>query len=150
MDFRAPGVTLTLGCSNEEDGLEEVLTGRRTVHQSMRQVGDRSLYVLGINKALASLGGLLSSDSIVPLITELRAMFHWVILDFAPVIPMADVGEVLPHVDGAIIVVRSGKTDKSLIAPSLEILGSKIWGVILNDSVINGSAYYGYYGMKKG
>jgi len=116
----------------------------------MRQVGDRSLYVLGINKALASLGGLLSSDSIVPLITELRAMFHWVILDFAPVIPMADVGEVLPHVDGAIIVVRSGKTDKSLIAPSLEILGSKIWGVILNDSVINGSAYYGYYGMKKG
>jgi len=150
MDFRAPGVTLTLGCSAEEGGLEEVLTGRRTVHQSIRQVGDRSLYVLGINKGLASPGGLLSSASIVPLITELRAMFHWVILDFAPVIPMADVGEVLPYVDGAMMVVRSGKTDKSLIAPSLEIIGAKIWGVILNDSVINGSAYYGYYGMRKG
>lgn len=149
LDFRAPGVALTLGCATEEDGLEEVLTGKRTVHQSIRQIGDRSLYVLGINKSLPSPGTLLSSASIVPLLTELRGMFQWVILDFAPMIPMADVGEVLPHVDGAIMVVRSGKTDKSLIAPSLEILGAKIWGVILNDSVINGSAYYGYYGMRK-
>lgn len=149
LDFRAPGVNLTLGCVTEEDGLEDVLTGKRTVHQSIRQVGDRSLYVLGIKRRLASPGGLLSSASIVPLLTELRAMFQWVILDFAPMIPMADVGEVLPHVDGAIMVVRSGKTDKSLIAPSLEILGTKIWGVVLNDSVINGSTYYGYYGMRK-
>jgi len=150
LDFRAPGITPTLGCATEEEGLEEVLTGRRTVHQSVRQIGDRSLYVLGINKSLPSPGALLSSDSIVPLLNELRVMFQWVILDFAPIIPMADVGEVLPYVDGAIMVVRSGKTDKSLIAPSLEILGAKIWGVILNDSVINGSAYYGYYGMRKG
>jgi capsular exopolysaccharide synthesis family protein len=150
MDFRAPGINLTLGCATEEDSLEEVLTGKRTLHQAIRQVGDRSLYVLGINKGLASPGTLLSSASIVPLLMELRAMFQWIILDFAPMIPMADVGEVLPYVDGAMMVVRSGKTDKSLIAPSLEILGAKIWGVILNDSVINGSAYYGYYGMKKG
>jgi capsular exopolysaccharide synthesis family protein len=149
MDFRAPGVTSTLGCATEEDGLEEVLTGKRTVHQSIRQVGDRSLHVLGIRKRLASPGGLLSSASIISLLTELRAMFRWVILDFAPMIPMADVGDVLPHVDGAIMVVRSGKTDKSLIPPSLEILGAKIWGVVLNDSVISGSAYYGYYGIRK-
>jgi capsular exopolysaccharide synthesis family protein len=149
LDFRAPGVTLTLGYATEEDGLEEVLTGKRTVHQSIRQVGDRSLYVLGIRKRLASPGGLLSSASIVPLLTELRTMFKWIILDFAPMIPMADVGEVLPHVDGAMMVVRSGKTDKSLIAPSLEILGAKIWGVVLNDSVVNGGAYYGSYGIKK-
>lgn len=150
LDFRAPGVTLTLGCATEEDGLEEVLTGRRPLHQAIRQVGDRPLYVLGISKGLASPGRLLSSASIVPLLTELRAMFQWVILDFAPMIPMADVGEALPYVDGALMVVRSGKTDKSLIAPSLEILGTKIWGVVLNDSVINGSAYYGYYGIQKG
>lgn len=150
LDFRAPGVTLTLGCVTEEDGLEEVLTGKRTVHQSIRQVGDRSLYVLGIRKRLPSPGGLLSSAPIVSLLTELRGMFKWVILDFAPIIPMADVGEVLPHVDGAIMVVRSGKTDRSLLAPSLEILGTKTWGVVLNDSVISGSAYYGYYGLRKG
>jgi Mrp family chromosome partitioning ATPase len=62
---------------------------------------------------------------------------------------MADVGEVLPHVDGALMVVRTGKTDKSMIAPSLETLGSKIWGVVVNDSPINGSAYYAYYGNRR-
>jgi hypothetical protein len=44
------------------------------------------------------------------------------------------------------MVVRSGKTVKSLLEPTIEILGSKAWGAVLNDSVINGSAYYGYYG----
>ena len=149
LDFRAPGVTQTLGLNIEEDGLEDVLAGKRTVHQSVRQLGDRSLYVLGIRKRLISPGGLLSSAAMVPLLTELRTMFHWIILDFAPMIPMADVGEVLPHVDGAIMVVRAGKTEKALIAPSLEILGSKLWGVVMNDSSIHGSAYYGYYGMRR-
>jgi hypothetical protein len=36
-----------------------------------------------------------------------------------------------------------------MIAPSLEALGSKTWGVVVNDSTINGSAYYGYYGNRR-
>jgi Mrp family chromosome partitioning ATPase len=72
-----------------------------------------------------------------------------VILDFAPIIPMSDVAEVVPQADGALMVIRSGKTDKSMIAPSLEILGSKLWGVIVNDSPINGSSYYGSYGNRR-
>ncbi len=111
---------------------------------SIRQFENRSLHVLGVRNRLVSPGKLLSSALITPVLTELRAC-EWVILDFAPVIPMADVGEVLPHVDGALMVIRSGKTDISMIAPSLEILGTKIWGVVVNDSTISGSAYYGYY-----
>jgi capsular exopolysaccharide synthesis family protein len=149
LDFRAPGVSQALGYPIEEDGIEDVLSGKRTINQSIRQLGDRSLYLLGVRSRLASPGELLSSASIIPVLTELRAMFQWIILDFAPVIPMADVGEVLPHVDGALMVVRSRKTAKSMIAPSLEALGSKIWGVVVNDSTINGSAYYGNYGNRR-
>jgi capsular exopolysaccharide synthesis family protein len=149
LDFRAPGVSPTLGYAFEEDGVEDVLTGKRTINQSIRQIGGRPLYVLGVKNRLASPGELLSSTSLTPLLTDLRAMFQWVILDFAPVIPMADVAEVLPYVDGALMVIRSGKTEKSMVAPSLEILGSKVWGVVVNDSPINGSSYYGYYGNRK-
>lgn len=98
---------------------------------------------------MISPGELLSPASITPLLTELRSMFRWVILDFAPMIPMADVGDVLPHVDGALMVIRSGKTQKALIEPSLGILGSKAWGIVVNDSPIYGSSYYGYYGMRR-
>jgi capsular exopolysaccharide synthesis family protein len=149
LDFRAPGVSPALNYVFEEDGVEDVLSGRRTIGQSIRQIGDRSLYVLGVRKRLISPGNLLSPASLTPLLKDLSTMFQWVILDFAPVIPMADVAEVIPHVDGALMVIRSGKTDKSMVAPSLEILGSKLWGVVLNDSPINGSSYYGYYGNVK-
>lgn len=149
LDFRAPGVSQTLSCTIEEDGVEDVLTGKRTVNQSIRQFEDHSLYILGVKNRLISPGDLLSSDSISPFLTELKAMFQWVILDFAPIIPMADVGEVLPYVDGALMVVRSGKTDRSMIAPSLETLGSKAWGIVVNDSPISGSAYYGHYGNRR-
>ena len=76
-------------------------------------------------------------------------MFQWVIVDCAPVIPMADVAEIEPQVDGALMVVRTGKTVKSIILPALETLGPKLWGVVTNDSPIRGSAYYGYYGNRK-
>jgi capsular exopolysaccharide synthesis family protein len=149
LDFRAPGISPTVGYAFEEDGVEDVLTGKRTISQSVRQIGGRSLYVLGIKNRLASPGEFLSSASLTPLLADLRATFQWVLLDIAPVIPMADVAEVLPYVDGALMVIRSGKTDKSMVTPSLAILGSKLWGVVMNDSPINGSSYYGYYRNRK-
>lgn len=149
LDFRAPGIAPTLGCGFEEDGVEDVLTGKRTIAQSLRQVGGIPLNVLGITRRLISPAQLLASTSLSPLLKDLRVMFQWVILDFAPAIPMSDVAEAIPHVDGALMVVRTGKTDKSMIMPSLDILGSKIWGVVANDSPINGSSYYGYYGNSK-
>jgi capsular exopolysaccharide synthesis family protein len=149
LDFRAPGIAPTLGYACEEDGVEDVLTGKTTIRQSIRQLGERSLYVLAVRNRLVSPGYLLSSTSLTPLLTDLRATFKWVILDAAPVIPMADVAEVTLHVDGVLMVIRSGKTDKLLIAPSLEILGSKLWGIVVNDSPVNGSSYYSYYGNCK-
>lgn len=149
LDFRAPGLSETLGLSIDEDGVEDVLTGKRPVHQALRHVGDRPLYVLPVRRRRASIGGLLSPAAITPMLTELRASFQWIILDFAPAIPMADVGEVLPHVDGALLIVRSGKTSRAMIGPALDILGSSLWGVVVNDTTISGSAYYGNYGKKR-
>jgi capsular exopolysaccharide synthesis family protein len=149
LDFRAPGLSPTLSYEFEEDGIEDVLTGNRTISESVRQIKGHSLYILGIKKRLDSPGELLSAASLTPLLADLRAMFQWVILDIAPIIPMADVAEVLPYVDGALMVIRSWKTEKSMVAPSLAILGSKLWGVVVNDSPINGSSYYGYYGNPK-
>jgi capsular exopolysaccharide synthesis family protein len=149
LDFRASGVSSTLGYNFEEDGVEDVLNGKRSILEAARQVGDRPLYVLGVRKCLESPTELLTAAVLSPFLSDLRAMFQWVILDCAPVIPMADVAEILPLVDGAIMLVRAEKTEKSMIAPALEILGSKLWGVVVNECQIDGSSYYGYYGSRK-
>jgi Mrp family chromosome partitioning ATPase len=149
LDFRAPGVGHTMGYSVEHGGVEDVLAGKRTIAESLCQVGDDPFYVLGMRKRHVSPEKFFSPSVFAPLVTGLRAMFHWIILDLAPAIPMSDVAEVVPHVDGAIMVVREGKTKKALIAPTCEILGSKLWGSVLNDSPIMGSAYYGGYGNRR-
>lgn len=146
LDFRAPSFSRTLGYSFEDGGVEEVLDGRTGTYDVIRQLGDRPLYVLGIKKRIASPGHLLASQSLAAMVGDLRDMFTWIILDFAPVIPMSDVLEVIPHIDGAIMAVRVGQTEKSIIEPAIEILESKLWGVVANDCPIEGSAYYGSYG----
>ncbi|WP_348266539.1 CpsD/CapB family tyrosine-protein kinase [Edaphobacter paludis] len=149
LDFRAPGVSQALGCPIDGDGVEDVLNGRRKLHEAVYQIADTRMHVLPVRNRQDSAGKLLSPSVIVPALAELRSTYYWVILDFAPVIPMADVGEVLAHVDGAILVIRAGKTARKMLPRSLEILGSKLCGVILNDSPIPGSAYYGGYGNRR-
>jgi capsular exopolysaccharide synthesis family protein len=149
LDLRAPGVSRTLVYSFGEDDVEDMLRGRSTIDESLRQIGDRPLYTIGVKKCRPSPGDLLSPTILGPVLSELRKKFHWIILDFAPVIPMADVAEVVPQVDGALLVVRANRTDKALIPACLETLGNKAWGVVMNDAEIKGGAYYGYYGKRR-
>lgn len=148
LDFRAPGVGPTLRCTFEHDGLEDVIRGKRSLASSICRIGDRPLSVIGIRQRVALPDPLLAPDRLGPIVMQLRSMFKWVVLDLPPAIPMADVAEVLPHADGALLIVRSNQTEKSTVAGPLEILGSALWGVVLNDAPIVGSSYYGYYGVR--
>ncbi len=147
LDFRAPCIGTTLGYTFDENGLEDVLRGTRSLASSICRVGDRPLSVLGIRQRVSLPAPLLSPDRLAPLLAQLRSKFKWVLLDMPPAAPMADVAEVLPHVDGALLIVRSDQTAKSSIAGPIEIIGSKLWGVVLNDCPIQGSSYYGSYGV---
>ena len=150
-DFRAPGLPESLGYEIPPDDSDvvEVLAGLSTIPRTIRQIGDHPLYMLGIKESQLSPAAEFGSPLLQSFLSQLRNSFEWVILDMPPAIPMSDVSEVLPFVDGALLVVRSSKTTKALISPAVEILGAKCWGVILNDAEINGSAYYGYYGYGK-
>src|ERR1700761_6568227 len=146
LDFRAPGVTRTLDLSTDDGGVEEVLTGKKTLAQTLFQIGDRPFHVLGIRERVEEPSHLYAPANLTPLLSALRASYRWVILDLAPAVPMSDVSDILPQAEGALMVVRSGKTQKAFLPPLLEILGKKLWGVVLNDTPVLGSAYYGSYG----
>ena len=49
-------------------------------------------------------------------------------------------------VDGIILVVNAGKTDKNLVKKTVQLLGrQKILGVILNHCQVETKQYYKYY-----
>ena len=149
LDFRAPGLSQTLGLLTGQFGVEDVLSGERKVHQVMRPAGEFPFATLPVRRRRPSPGSLLRPDAIVPLLEKLRSLHDWVLLDLAPALPMADVAELLPHVDGALLVVRCAKSSRALLAPTLDVLGSALWGIVFNDAAISGSEYYGSYGKNR-
>jgi len=149
LDFRAPGILDTLRYRSEAPDVLDILQGRARISEAIRRVQGRPLCLLGIQAGDPTSSFQFDRERLASFLLRLRAAFAWVILDLAPAIPFSDVSEVLPNVDGALMVVRAGKTKKSLVGPSLEVLASKLWGVVLNDAVVSGDSSYGYYRDKQ-
>lgn len=147
LDFRAPGLAAAMGLSTDQ-GVEAVLNGKSTLLKGGLKVMDLSLQIFPVTQRLESPEKYFAPSVLGPFMSSVRAAFEWVILDLVPVVPMSDVAEVLPYVDGALMVVRSGKTSAALLKASLETVGPKLRGAVLNDSAIKGSAYYSDYGKR--
>jgi Mrp family chromosome partitioning ATPase len=145
LDFRSPGVTAQLGYEPDGFDVADVLQGNATIAQAVRKISEHPLYLLNIKEGRDATSPFLDTAVMRPFLFRLRGAFTWVILDLPPAIPFSDVSEVLPEVDGALMIVRSGKTKRSLIGPTMEVLSNKLWGVVLNDAEIKGGDYYGYY-----
>jgi Mrp family chromosome partitioning ATPase len=145
LDFRAPGVFRTLQYQSVAPDVVDILQGRATISSATRRIGTQPLYLLGIREGVFTSSFQLDLEALASFLLKVRATFTWVILDLAPAIPFSDASEVLPNVDGALLVVRTGRTKKSLVEPSLEVLGNKLWGVVLNDAVVSGGSSYAYY-----
>jgi len=145
LDFRAPGIFMTLRHRSEAPDVIDILRERSTIPEAIRRIEARPLYLLGIREGTKTSSFHLEREALSSFLLRLRATFTWVILDLAPAIPFSDVSEVLPSVDGALVVVRCGKTKRSLLGSTLEVIGSKLWGIVLNDAVVSGGDSYGYY-----
>jgi protein-tyrosine kinase len=88
---------------------------------------------------------LLSNGKLKSLLDRVSPMFDWVILDSAPLIPVADSSFLADLVDGVLLVVRAGSTPSATAQRSCqELQGRTVVGVVLN-AVDPEQAYGGYY-----
>jgi capsular exopolysaccharide synthesis family protein len=79
---------------------------------------------------------LLGSNSMKQLLTDALTQYDFILLDSAPILPVAD-GLLLSRlVDGVLLVVRSRITERKVAKEARRRLlraGSRILGVVLND-----------------
>lgn len=85
------------------------------------------------------------------IIEEAKFYYDLIIIDSAPIIPVSDPMLLSQEVDGIILVIRAGKTQKEVVERAVDIVGgdmSKIMGVILNNVTSSLPYYYEekYYG----
>jgi Mrp family chromosome partitioning ATPase len=81
------------------------------------------------------------------MLSELRAQFDYVIIDSAPVLAVTDGAILAAKSDGALVVVRAGKTRRDRLAHAIGMLndvGATLLGAVLTMMPTRGSGAYSY------
>jgi capsular exopolysaccharide synthesis family protein len=151
-DLRLPSLTDYLGIEADK-GLSDILSGTATLADSIIKLNPAGLHLLPGGEARSDVAELISGPTFKEILRQAREMFDYVIIDAPPLGIFTDATVLINHADGAILVVRAGKTRYSVLDRILETLPKdRMLGVVLNQSedVLDESQYnYGYYNTNR-
>jgi len=151
-DLRMPSLTDYLGIETDK-GLSHVLSGRANLCESIIRLEPAGLHLLPGGEARHDVAELISGPKFKEILREAKEMFDYVIIDAPPLGIFTDANVLINHADGAMLVIRAGRTRYSDVERILESLPrDRMLGVVLNQSedVMDESHYnYGYYAKGK-
>jgi capsular exopolysaccharide synthesis family protein len=135
-DLRQPCITEYLGIETDEEvGLSEVMGGEAKLEETIVRLEPSGLYLLPGGAARDDVAELLSGPKFSSILEEVRDMFDYIIIDAPPLGLFTDATVLINRADGALLVVRSGKTRYALVDRLLDTLPrSRMLGVVLNRS----------------
>lgn len=145
-DLRRPKISEYLRLESAV-GLTTVLIGKLPLADAIQNVGSEHLTVLTSGSTPPNPAELLKSSSMATLIASLRADYDIVLIDAPPLLPVTDGALLAAQADGALLVVRHGKTtvdQVGLAVDRLESVGASPVGVIFNMTPAKGGEGYGY------
>jgi capsular exopolysaccharide synthesis family protein len=143
-DLRQPCATDYFGIEAPV-GLSEVLGGLVRVEDAIVRLDPAGLYLLPGGKPRHDVAELLSGPSYARILTEVRRMFDFIIIDAPPLGIFTDASVLMQRADAALMVVRAGKTRYSVVDKLLEqIPRERLLGVILNraEEQPDSTSYY--------
>ena len=138
-DLRRRSATNGLGLQVDQ-GLTEVLFKSCTLEEALQMDEESGCAVLPLAQAEFTPRDLFGSQAMRQLLDTLRARYDMVILDSAPVIPIADTRVLAGLSDAVILVVRWGKTPAHALRQAVNRLtthGGQIVGVVLSGTEQN-------------
>ena len=139
---------------HEKEGLTEILAGDKTSDEVAHKTEIENLSVIVCGAIPPNPSELLGSKKMDSLLKELEGKYDRIIIDTAPVLAVTDSVVLSSKVDGTIVVIRAGETNRNAVLKTKEVLQSvntsNLIGVVLNmvDISKNGRQhyYYNYYG----
>ncbi|MFK7930057.1 MAG: GumC family protein [Myxococcota bacterium] len=134
-------------------GVADVLNGRATIEESIVSTEIPGMSVFPGGKSPAGSVELLCSEAFPPVLDELNEMFDCVIIDTPPAASLSDAVTLSRLVDAVVLVARAGRVSRSLVRHTIrriQIVGSNVAGVVVNDYDGTQGHHYGYYGYYGG
>lgn len=145
LDFRKPSVAALLHKHNK--GLVNHLVGDITLDEAIIKDETIGFDVLLSGVIPPNPGELIRSEKLKNIITELKTRYDYIVIDTSPLGLVADAYSLSRLVDITLIVVRSGKTNKTFFKRFVaQVKADKIPNVylILNDIDEKQMGSYGY------
>lgn len=132
--------------SNAKDvvGLSELLTGMVALGKALYQTQYPTLQLIFAGKYPPNPVELLNGKYFSALIKETRKAYQYVIIDTPPLGRVIDAAVVAPNCDGTVLVVGNSTRYRQAqdVVEQLKKSGSKILGVVRNNTKKKDSAYY--------
>lgn len=135
-DLRRPKIAQSLGLESSV-GFTTVLVGRSDLSGSVQHHSESGIDVLTSGPLPPNPTEILQSNATQALLSTLRDRYDNVIIDAPPLLPVADAAILANDADGALIVVRHGRTTRDQLRHSLdrvEHVGARTFGVLVNMS----------------
>lgn len=145
-DLRRRTVNRALG-AEPTVGLLEVLGGEATLQQAVTIDEGSGAHFLPLAKSAFTPKDVFGSVAMDRLLTDLRARYDLVILDTAPVLPVADTRMLAPKADAVVFLARWRKTPQHAIEAAFRLLkgtGSNLAGIALTQMDMKQQTKYGY------
>jgi capsular exopolysaccharide synthesis family protein len=145
-DLRRPRVAEYMGIEGAV-GLTDVLIGRAQLDDVLQPWGTAPLSVLTSGALPPNPSELLSSAQMNEIIGTLRSRADIVLIDAPPLLPVTDAAVLARECDGAIIVVRQGRTSREQVTRAVDALRSvdaRVLGTVLNMAPSGKANGYGY------
>ncbi|TNC21883.1 polysaccharide biosynthesis tyrosine autokinase [Amycolatopsis alkalitolerans] len=147
-DLRRPRAMDYLGLEGAV-GVTSVLAGRVPLNKALQPWGKAMFDVLGSGPIPPNPSELLASQHMADLLAELRERYDTVLLDAPPLLPVTDAAVLGAACDGALLVVRYGKTTGHQITTAmgaLDAVSARLLGTVFTMAPASGSSpYYEYY-----
>lgn len=145
LDLQRPQVASQLGIRYER-GFGEYLNGEAEASEVIYGCGSQNLLVIPNSRTFDNSSEMLASPRTSELLRVIAAELphHIVVFDMPP-LTSDDVLTFAPRVDGVLLVVAEGRTERAAVEKAKELLGEmNLLGVVLNYSSERGDSL-GYY-----
>jgi tyrosine-protein kinase Etk/Wzc len=132
-------------------GLSNVLVGRATIEEAAQTTEIENLFVMPCGTLPPNPSELLGSSAMKATLGEMKRKFDIVLFDSPPIIAVTDAAVLSSQLDGVILVIKSGQTDREAAFRAFTLLKNvktRILGALLNGVQIEsmyGSYYYYYH-----
>lgn len=151
-DLRRPRIAQYLGIDSAV-GLTDVLAGKITLDQALLPWNRYLFTVLPSGAIPPNPSELLASGQMKATLATLRQQFDVVVVDTAPLLAVADGAITASAADGAILMVRYGKTTTDQLGKAFDALAqvdAHLLGTVLNYTPSKKRSGYGYSGYGYG